>query len=106
MRDQLRDYAIARAVWLYQRLCRAIALDQPAKQRALSDRITRWQRGARREDVHEYYLRTTALDDEAQGNARAEESRSRGRHCIGLIPPEEMAERFTRYKEADDDVST
>lgn len=102
-RDAWREYHIARAVWLYQRLCRVIAAGDGAKQRALADRIVRWQRGARRDDVAEYYARTRRLDDEAQGNARIEESRARGRQVIATIPAGELAQRFERYGDGDDE---
>lgn len=94
-----REYQIARAVWLYQRLCRAIEYNWPAKQRALADRIVRWQKGADCDDVVEYFRRTAALDHEAQGNARIEEGRARGRQVMSWIPESEMREQFRRERD-------
>lgn len=90
MRSPQREYQIARAVWLYQRLLLAT---KPVKRAALGRRIVGWLDRCHLDDRAEYYARITEIyeamarpDREAQ---RAALSRSAGRKILDSLTDDE-----------------
>lgn len=57
MRDPVRQYQIDRAVWMYQRLLRAMDLHASRAAQVWAERLNRWLRSADRADVGAYYRR-------------------------------------------------
>ena len=96
-RDPQRAYRIARAVWLYDLLQRAIDRGRRAQISALTDRVIRALRNMEAEDQHQYYCqiagRRADRVPEARQQARAQLSREAGARVAASLTPEELADR-------------
>lgn len=114
-----QQYTLDRAVWLYERLSRAIDLHAARQARVLSYRLQRWLATCDRALAAAYYqrlsqLRVEAVYDDPRTEARAQLSREAGDDLLRTISREErlvpcgrlLGDDATTDEEPDDDVDT